>query len=118
MPDIQYTKTVELPRPMTGLEIFEAMKKYAEKDFRTGRTTIDDDKKLLSFGTQPDSYPYGVKVMADKNGTLLVETDTYQQIIVQNNEGWSGIVFAVRVYEDTVIKYCQKIIKGFLESLG
>ncbi|KKT40055.1 MAG: hypothetical protein UX47_C0007G0080 [Candidatus Collierbacteria bacterium GW2011_GWA2_46_26] len=117
MPDILYTKTVDLPRPMTGLMIKEALEKSAGKDFRNGCSVWDEDQKSLSIGAQPDSYPYGLTVTADKNGTLLGENETYQQIVVRSNDGWGGIVYACICSDDDVIGFCQDIIKKFLESL-
>lgn len=118
MTDALYTKTVALPRPMTGLEIKEALEKSAGEDFRNGRSVWDEDKKSLPIGAQPDSYPYGLAVIADKNGTLLGETETYQQIVVRSNDGWGGIVYAVGCSDEDVIEFCQDIIKKFLESLN
>lgn len=115
MTDAIYTETVVLPRPMTGLEIKEALEKSAGKYFRND---LDVDEKSLSIGAQPGSYPYGLAVAADKNGALLGETETYQQIVVQSNDGWGGLVYAVNCSDDTVIEFCQDIIKKFLESLN
>jgi hypothetical protein len=112
-----YTKTVSLPRPMTGLEIKTAFEKSAGKDFRKGRVAINDGKKTAPFGAQSNSYPYGLEVMVDKVGTLLSEEDTYQVIVVKNVGGWGGVVKAVRVSDATIIEFCEETIKKFLESL-
>ncbi len=105
-----YEQEIKLPQPMTGAEIKAALKKAVGKEFRY-------DKGSHELGAQPLAYPYGLGIYEDLKRSALKMDQTYTSIVAMSNKGW-GEVYAVICSKESVVSFCQNMVKRFLASLS